>query len=212
LSTTPHGRFLLAARETDRSNSKFAIAWEQSRCCPWWRAPSGLWRARSRSAAGDDLDLLLAVLGPIESAAAAAQVQVSQRRDMGGVLRGVSAEDTYAALLRPAAGGLACVWLAATAQHPRGDQIELYGERGTVKLDDEGRVWWGLAGEELHCEGPLHSDSRAAFAQVARRFHAGIRDGAEPEPSLIDGLRVQAVMDALRTAAEQRCWVEVQQP
>lgn len=176
-----------------------------------WAHDAGLGGGRLQAYGVHDLDLLLAVLGPIHTVAAATEVQVPERPDAAGTPRTVSAEDAYAALLRPASGGLACLWLAATAQHRRGDQAEFYGEGGTVRLDGEGRVWSARAGEELRCEGPLESDSAAAFAQAARRFHAAIRFGAEPDPSLLDGLRVQALIDALRAAASRRAWVEVEQ-
>jgi predicted dehydrogenase len=37
---------------------------------------------------------------------------------------------------------------------------------------------------------------------------AAIRNGAAPEPSLEEGLRVQAIFDALRTADVERRWVQ----
>ncbi len=98
--------------------------------------------------------------------------------------------------------------LVATARHGRGDVIEIHGDEGTVRLDGDRRVWWGLAGEELQSEGPLDASSAKAFKQVARNFWAAIRKGAAPEPSLEEGLRVQAIFDAVRTADIERRWVQ----
>jgi predicted dehydrogenase len=155
-----------------------------------------------------DLDLLLEALGEVESVAAISDVGVDERETEDGSKREVTAEDAYAIVMRYPGGGIATVSLVATAHHKRGDVIEVYGAEGTVRLDAEKRLWWGRAGEELECEGPLEDDSKTAFGRVARNFHASIRDGAPPDPSLEEALRVQAVFDAAHTAAAERRWVE----
>ena len=154
-----------------------------------------------------DLDLLLELFPDVEAVAAATEVGVPQRQREDGSPAWVTTEDAYAVLLRFRGGGLGVVSLVATARHGRGDVIEVHGEDGTARLDGERRVWWGRVGEELQCEGPLSASSSTAFEQVARNFHAAIRDGADPEPSLDEGLRVQAVFDAVRTADVERRWV-----
>ncbi len=155
-----------------------------------------------------DLDMLLAVLPPVESVAAATEVAVATRASGDGdQLLPVSAEDAYAILLRFRGGGLGVVSLVSTARHGRGDVIELHGDGGTVRLDADQRVWWGRAGEELRCEGPFDNSSAEAFKRLARKFWAAIRKGDPPDPSLEEGLRVQAVFDAIRTADAERRWV-----
>ncbi|MGH2919537.1 MAG: Gfo/Idh/MocA family protein [Solirubrobacteraceae bacterium] len=154
-----------------------------------------------------DLDLLDEVF-EVEAVAAATDVGVSPRQDADGTAREVTAEDAYAILLRFVGGGLGHVSLTATARHKRGDTIEVHGAEGTVRLDEDKRLWWGRAGEELRSEGPIAASSKDAFARVARNFHAAIREGAPAEPSLDEGLRVQALFDAVRTAAAERRWVE----
>ena len=155
-----------------------------------------------------DLDLLLEIFPDVEAVATATDVGVPMRpTGDDGDMRPVTAEDAYGIVLRFRGGGLGIVSLVATARHGRGDVIELYGERGTAKLDADQRVWWGRAGEELQCEGPLDSSSEAAFARVARNFWASIREGAPPDPSLEEGLRVQAVFDAAHLADVERRWV-----
>jgi predicted dehydrogenase len=140
--------------------------------------------------------------------AAATEVGVPVRRADNGELRRVTAEDTYGLLLRFRGGGLGVITHVATARHDRGEVIEIYGDQGTVRLDADRRVWWGRAGQPLHSEGPLEASSTEAFKQVARNFWAAIRHGAAPEPSLQEGLRVQAVFDALGTADIERRWVQ----
>ncbi len=154
-----------------------------------------------------DLDLLLEVVPPVEAVAAATEVGVTMRASGDDQLLAVTAEDAYAILLRFRGGGLGVVSLVATARHSRGDLIELHGDEGTVSLDADRRVWWGRRGEELRSEGPLHDSSGEAFQRLARNFWAAIRKGAAADPSLEEGLRVQAVFDAVRTAAIERRWV-----
>jgi len=154
-----------------------------------------------------DLDLLLEAFGDVEEVAAATDVGVAARAALDGSERTVTAEDAYALLLRLRSGGLGLVSLVSTARHARGDLIEVHGEGGTVRLDSERRLWWGRAGEELRCEGPLGASSEDAFKRVALSFRAAIRDGAPPDPPLTEGLRVQALLDAVRTADAERRWV-----
>lgn len=154
-----------------------------------------------------DLDLLLEIFPDVDAVAAATEVGVPVRRAADGELRPVTSEDAYALLLRFRGGGIGVVTLVATARHGRGDVIEIHGDEGTVRLDADRRLWWGRAGEELHSEGPLDASSTEAFKRVAHNFWAAVREGAAPEPSLEEGLRVQAIVDAVRTADIERRWV-----
>jgi predicted dehydrogenase len=157
-----------------------------------------------------DLDLLLEAFGEVAEVAAATEVGVGERVAKDGTPHAVTAEDAYAILIRFRGGGLAQVSLTSTARHARGDVIEIHGSGGTVRLDADKVLWWGRAGEELHAEGPLAASSKDAFIQVARSFHAAIRHGAPPEPSLEEGLRVQALLDAIHLADDERRWVAPQ--
>lgn len=158
-----------------------------------------------------DLDLLLEVFPRVESVAAALEVGVPDRLAGSGEMRQVTAEDTYGILLRFEGGGLGVVSLAATARHDRRDLVEIYGDQGTVKLDADYRLWWGRAGDELQVEAPLSNSSSEAFRRVARRFWLSIREGAPPDPSLEEALRVQAVYDAIKQADRERRWVAPEQ-
>ncbi|MBN3459180.1 Gfo/Idh/MocA family oxidoreductase [Mycobacterium avium] len=154
-----------------------------------------------------DLDMILEMFPDVAAVAAASEVGVPTRADEYARQRDVTAEDSYAVVLRFRGGGLGIVTLISTAHHKRGEIIEIYGDSGTVRLDSERRLWWARSGEELQSEGPLDASSPAAFTLVARRFAAAIREGATPDPSLDEGLRVQALFDAIRTADVERRWV-----
>ncbi len=172
-----------------------------------WVQDAALGGGRLQGYGVHDLDLLLEAVGGVESVAAATEVGVGERTARDGTTHAVTAEDAYAFVMRLRGGGLATVTLTATARHKRGDVIEIYGDAGTVLLDADKVVRWGRAGEDLRAEGPLKASSKDAFVQIARRFHAAIRDGAPPDPSLQAGLRVQALHDAVRRADAERRWV-----
>jgi predicted dehydrogenase len=172
-----------------------------------WVQDAALGGGRLQGYGVHDLDLLVEAFGGVEALTAATEVGVGERTAPDGTPHRVTAEDAYAILLRLRGGGLATVSLTATARHARGDVIEIHGDEGTVRLDADKVLWWGRAGEELRREGPLKASSKDAFAQVARNFHAAIREGAEPDPSLHEGLRVQALLDAVHVADAERRWV-----
>jgi predicted dehydrogenase len=172
-----------------------------------WVQDAALGGGRLQAYGVHDLDLVLEAFGEVEAVAAATEVGVGERAGADGTPHAVTAEDAYAILLRFAGGGLATITLTATARHKRGDVVEVFGDAGTVRLDADKRLHWARAGEELQSEGPLQASSKDAFAQVARGFHAAIRDGAPPEPSLHEGLRVQALLDAVHRADGERRWV-----
>jgi predicted dehydrogenase len=173
-----------------------------------WVQDAAMGGGRMQGYGVHDLDLLLAAFGEVEAVAAATEVGVGERTAADGSVHEVTAEDGYAILLRLRGGGLAQVSLTATARHERGDTVEVYGSQGSVLLDADKTLRWGRVGEPLQSEGPLTADSKAAYAQIARSFYAAIREGSEPQPSLLDGLRVQALFDAVRRADGERRWVE----
>lgn len=157
-----------------------------------------------------DIDLLMQVFPDVELVAAATEIGVPVREAQDGSRLRVTSEDAYTVLLRFRGGGLGVVSLVATARHERKDLVEIYGDEGTVRLDNDFRLWWGKNGEELQSEGPLDNSSTAAFSQVARNFSAAIRKGVAPDPSFDEGLRVQSVFDAAHTASLERRWVRPQ--
>ena len=173
-----------------------------------WVQDASLGGGRLQGYGVHDLDLLLEAFGGVESVAAATDVGVGERQARDGTTQPVTAEDAYVIVVRFRGGGLGQISLVATARHKRGDTIEVFGADGTVRLDEDKNLHWGRAGDELQTEGPIRASSKDAYARVARNFHAAIREGAAPDPSLDEALRVQALLDAVHRAAEERRWIE----
>ncbi len=176
---------------------------------PWtWVHDATLGGGRLQGYGVHDLDLILELFPDVEAVAAATEVGVPERPAGEDEMRRVTAEDAYGILLRFRGGGLGLVSLLSTAYHGRGDVIEIHGDAGTARLDADQQVWWGRAGEELQSEGPLDPSSTEAFKHVAHNFFTAIREGAQADPSLEEGLRVQALFDAVRAADVERRWVQ----
>lgn len=173
-----------------------------------WVQDAALGGGRLQGYGVHDLDLLVEAFGEVEAVAAATEVGVPERTEPDGAPRTVTAEDGYVIVVRFRGGGLGQVSLTATARHKRGDVVEVFGSEGTVRLDADKRLHWGRAGEELQSEGPLSADSKAAYARVAGNLFAAIREGAPAEPGLEEALRVQALLDAVHLADDERRWVE----
>ncbi|HVF78898.1 MAG TPA: Gfo/Idh/MocA family oxidoreductase [Solirubrobacteraceae bacterium] len=173
-----------------------------------WVQDASLGGGRLQGYGVHDLDLLIEAFGEVEAVAAATEVGVGERKTPDGEPRTVTAEDAYVIVVRFRGGGLGQVSLTATARHKRGDIVEVHGSEGTVRLDGDQRLHWGRAGEDLRAEGPLAADSKAAYARVARNLFAAIRDGAPAQPGLGAALRVQALLDAVHRADDERRWVQ----
>ncbi|MFZ1058292.1 MAG: Gfo/Idh/MocA family oxidoreductase, partial [Candidatus Rokuibacteriota bacterium] len=55
----------------------------------------------------------------------------------------------------------------------------------------------------------LEVTGKATIAPLVKRFLAGIRKGEKPSPSFEDGMRAQAVLDAVLESASRGAWVDV---
>jgi len=62
------------------------------------------------------------------------------------------------------------------------------------------------AGDQLEVTG------KATIGPLVKRFLAGIRRGASPSPSFEDGMRAQAVLDAVRESLAAGRWAAVPAP
>jgi predicted dehydrogenase len=112
--------------------------------------------------------------------------------------------------------------VAADAFLGLGHRLEVYGESGTIVLDnptsDYGRGFQLSLGTRtapqlavLETTDPhKHADGRVyPVSRIAARFVEAIRSGQTVSPNLEDGLRVQALLDALRIANRTGSWQTV---
>ncbi len=153
-------------------------------------------------------------------------------RSAPGVGRPPDAED-YCTLLGELDSGAQVTLVASRAAHGTNEHtLEAYGTRGGLRyrLSREGPRWYEgeLAaaddgkGFELVAprtsappvagEGdPMDVIGKATIAPLARELLRAIESGTPPSPSLADGLRAQAVLDAGLVALARGGWVDVAQ-
>lgn len=124
-----------------------------------------------------------------------------------------SSDDACAALMRLAGGAHAGLSISTVAQHGRGHSIQLFGDEGTLALEnpDVSDYMRGfrlfLNGEEISLPDPQDEDGRIApFTELARELVAAIREGRPAEPSFREGLRAQRIADAVRASGSCPGW------
>ncbi len=135
-----------------------------------------------------------------------------------GKMRWVETEDFAAFGLKFANDAYGEVVLSSVARHSRYAKIELYGSEGTLILQDE-KLLGGHKGEELkevpepeplpQPKGTPEGVFPRSFALLAEYLIGCLRDGKRPQmgATFYDGMRCQAVIDAIRRSHLERRWV-----
>ncbi len=95
----------------------------------------------------------------------------------------------------------------ALSVNARNGYLEFAERDGVYRKMELADKYWGDA------ETPIDWDldwGEFAFAELGRRFIAAIETGKQPSPSLLDGVRAQAVIDAAQLSAQQGgVWTDV---
>ena len=112
-----------------------------------------------------------------------------------------------------------------------GNRFEINGEKGSLRWDMENlnnlQVYLeedepGLQGfRTIHCTEEEHPFAQYywpaghiigyehTFINIVAELMKGIENGYSPEPNFVDGVKNQAVLEAVEKSAEERTWVEV---
>jgi predicted dehydrogenase len=151
-------------------------------------------------------------------------------RQAPGVNRPADAEDHAAVVGELAGGGTVTLVTSRVARGANEHTLEAYGSGGGLvyRFVREGPRWWEgqlratAAGDTLTPVTPRWAPDPAAgegepmdvigkvtIAPLVARFLDAIRTGGAAEPSFRDGVRAQAVLDAVLEASERGDWVEV---
>jgi len=108
-----------------------------------------------------------------------------------------------------------------------GHRVELYGEDGTLVLSnptaDYFRGFELMLGRRTddalkpvafdNADETQSVDSRITPAKrLVRRFLDACESGGAPSPGVLEGYRVQCLIEAARCAHEGGCWIDVTQP
>lgn len=206
-------RHVLATLVGERSNDP-ARAWS------WWY-DAGQGGGLLGAVGSHVIDLLRYWLGDIAAVAGTVETFVRERPDPDGKgRRAVTADDFTTFALRFASGAVGTVLLSVVTAQTRSMRVEVWGDEGTLVLDDE-RLWGarrGAALEELTEPETLVPAPGMeyvpvwglSFLRLVDHLVAAVLDGAPVAPAATfhDGREVQRVMDAIRAAAG-RWWTRL---
>jgi predicted dehydrogenase len=161
------------------------------------------------------IDLLRYWLGDVERVMGVTATYIRERPDPEGRgHRPVTADDFTSFILRFPSGAVASVLLSAVAAHGRGPRLEVWGDEGTLVLDEADRLWGAPRGRDL--EELTEPETLAlppgmnyvalwgvSFVRLVDHLVAAALDGSPVAPAATfgDGLAVQRVMDAIRVTA-----------
>jgi predicted dehydrogenase len=168
------------------------------------------------------VDLMRYWLGDIAAVTGAINAFVAERPAPDGHGRRPVTADDYASFsLRFRSGAVATVVLSAVATHTVGPRAEVWGDAGSLVLDEADRLWGGKLGE------PLQELTEAetlptppgmqyvslwglSFVRLVDHLVEAVLDGAPVAPAATfrDGLAVQRVLDAVRQSSRSG-WVSV---
>lgn len=150
------------------------------------------------------IDFLLWTFGDIASLSGRLDTFVRQRPTEDGSLREVTSDDANAALVRFESGASGFVSVSGVSRIAR-SIVEAHGSEGSLSIENN-RL---LAGREVGKVQPVelaHMEGQGAVPlMVAYLAHVARAFGGEPDPDVAtfeQGVRVQAVMDAIHQSSE----------
>lgn len=201
--------------------------WADEAAAPTWRMD----RAEAGHGAMGDagvhlVDMLRWHLGEFRRVCALAGIAYAARTVPGGERAG-DAEDYCAVLGELASGAQVTLTVSRAAHGVNEHTLEVYGTGGALayRLGRDTARWYEgelraarpgamLAPVELPAGATPTGDQldvigRATIAPLVARLLDAIERGDDASPSLEDGLRAQAVLDAALESARRGAWVEV---
>jgi predicted dehydrogenase len=197
-----------------------------------WRCDRGLAGSGALADLGSHLiNMLHFLLGRPKRLCGDCRTVIPQRRDLTtGGERAVENEDIARALLELDSGMPATIEISRVASgYKCGLQFEVFGTRGSIAFDQERmnelRLYEaeqpaGRAGFKTLLAGPAHPDY-ASFCPApghglgindlkvieVRNLLRAVQGGKAFQPGFDEGLRVQAVMEAIERSSAERAWV-----
>lgn len=186
--------------------------------------PWGWWYDASRGGGllgalgSHQIDLLRYWLGAIDAASGVGETFIAARPSPdGGGRRAVTADDFTTFALRFTSGAVATVVLSAVTAHPRGPRLEVWGDEGTLALDESERLWGARRGREMEdlsepetATPPPGMDYvplwGLAFVRLVDHLVTALLDAGPVAPAATfrDGLAVQQAMETIRAGGPAR--------
>jgi predicted dehydrogenase len=162
----------------------------------------------------------------IESVNCYLATHIAERRDYEGNLRPVSTDDEANLLLQLrqglAEGAAASVLISMVAAGTQSHRLEIFGERGALRVEGDGQLWQASVGDGKWQEVEIDRAELAAgmndngwargFTVFAQRIIEALQAGrttVEGAATFADGYSTQLVLDAARRANESGCRVKI---
>jgi predicted dehydrogenase len=167
------------------------------------------------------------LFGPVKQLSAMLSTAIEERFDpQSGNLQPVTADDNCLIQLELESGTPVQLTLSSVARNGRGHFVEIYGETGTLILGSSNqqdyvhgfKLWGAKSGQPLalmeipqRLEFPqTYSDGRLApFLRVVDNWVTSIDLGQSLQPSLVEGVYSQRLMDAAQRSNASRRWVMI---
>ena len=136
-------------------------------------------------------------------------------------IRDVPVDDAFSFMVRFQSGGLGTVVVSSAARYVSGvpgeSSFEAYGSDGTLKLGTDDKLIGGRGEDKEASEIPIPDRLKLPkaegdfllppFIRLVQEFLRGIKEKTKVAPSLYDGVKHQAVIDAILLSHKERRWV-----
>jgi predicted dehydrogenase len=172
-------------------------------------------------------DYISWLFGPVRQVCGRLATAVVYRPDpVSGMPKIADADDTCLIMLELSDGTPVQVSISAATYSGRGHWIEVYGDRGALRLGSHnltdyvhGFELWGAQTDQPLAELPIpaelefsrtYTDGRIApVARVINHWANCIQRGQAASPSIREGVYAQLLMDRTQESHETGCWVPV---
>lgn len=188
----------------------------------WWSLES-MGGGRLGANGSHQIDLLRFWLGDLGAVSGQALTMVPNRVDrQTGETWTATADDVTYFNAEMVNGAIASVFLSGVARHNMDNHVQIFGSEGTILLSNGDEVLkYARPGEPF--QDISETDPNAALPGVGkgiwnvsvvglmRELTAAIREGRSLREgaSFADGVKAQAVMDAVRVSGRERRWVSL---
>jgi predicted dehydrogenase len=190
----------------------------------WWSLES-MGGGRLGANGSHQFDLLRFWLGDVGAVSGQLATVVAERRDKTtGDPWTATADDLVSFSAEMQNGALATVFLSGVARHNIGNQTQIFGSEGTIRLfDADEKLMVARAGEDYQDISEI--DPNAALSGIGKgiwnvsvvammqEIMAAIREqrAVREVATFVDGLQCQIAMDAVRQSSRERHWIQVTQ-
>ncbi len=148
-------------------------------------------------------ETLMRWIGPATSVLAMSTVNVRQRRDDNGWLRGVTIPDHVEVLCRMACGAQARLRFSAVTGHAPASQVWLFGSEGTLHLDmGEGKLSGGRRTDEGLREIVIEAEKEGGWRVEEEFVNAILGVEKVTHTSFEDGVRYMEFTEAVTRSAQ----------